>query len=390
VPLPIEYSLKSLWVRRGATIATVSGIALVVFVLAASQMLAGGLRRTLGQAGSPERAIVLQQSAYAEPNSQLSQNVLGMIAAASGVQTGDQGQPLVTGESVVQAMLPRTDDSERVVSVLVRGVSANVLALRPYVKVVRGRAPQPGTDEAMVGSRLVGRYRGLALGGDVELKSGRKIQVVGVFEAGQSAYESEVWADLDAVRTSLSWDGYLSSVTVQLASSAAFEQFSADVKMQTSSEAVAERESVYYERISRGLAGLITGLGTLIAIIFSFGAMLGAAITMYSSVGQRTKEIGVFRAIGFKRSHVLGALLLEAGALAGVGAMLGVGLALLTSLLELATMNGVTGAQISVRFEPTLGVSALSMAVGIAVCMLGGLFPALAASKVNPIEAIRA
>jgi putative ABC transport system permease protein len=291
---------------------------------------------------------------------------------------------------VAQAMLPRADDPERVASVLVRGVSANVIALRPYVKVVEGRAPQPGTDEAMVGVRLVGRYQGLAPNGDLELKSGRKIRVVGVFEAAQSSYESEVWADLDAVRTSLAWDGYLSSVTVQLASAAAFEQFSAEVKMRSSSEAVAERESAYYGRISRGLAGLITGLGTLTAVIFSFGAMLGAAITMYSSVGQRTKEIGVFRAIGFKRSHVLGALLLEAAALACVGATLGVGLALLTSLLELATMNGVTGAQVSVRFEPDAAIIAGSMAVGIAVGMLGGLLPALAASKVNPIEAIRA
>jgi putative ABC transport system permease protein len=301
VAVPLKYSLRSVWVRRSATIATVGGVALVVFVLAASQMLAAGLRRTLSKAGSNDRAIVLQQSAYAEPNSQLNQTVLGMVAAAPGVRNGNAGEPLVTGESVAQTMLPSVSDPARVVSVLVRGVSSNVLALRPYVHVIEGRPPQSGTDEAMVGARIAGRYRGLTPGGAVELKSGRKIQVVGVFEAEQSAYESEVWADLDAVRSSLSWDGYLSSVTVQLASSGAFDGFANEVKMQSSAEAVAERESAYYERISHGLARLITGLGALIAVIFSFGAMLGAAITMYSSVGQRTKEIGVFRALGFKR-----------------------------------------------------------------------------------------
>lgn len=375
--------------RRNTTIATVGGVALVVFVLASSQMLAAGLRHTLGMAGKSDKAIVLQQSAYAEPNSRMSQTMLNVAAAAPGVQSGDQGEPLVTGESVVNALLASVSDPNRIVSVLVRGVSANALQLRPEVVVVAGRSPKAGTDEAMVGKRLLGRYQGLDLGGNLELKSGRKIQIVGVFEAAGSSYESEVWADLDAVRTSLSWDGYLSSVTVKLASAAGFDAFASEVKLQSHDDAIAERESAYYSRISNGLSAIIAGLGGLIAVIFSLGAMLGAAITMYSSVGQRTKEIGVFRALGFKRSHIMIALMIEATTLAVLGAGVGVALSLLTSMLELATVNAATGAQIDLRFRPTLPILLGSVLAGTCVGLAGGLFPALKAARVNPLEAIR-
>jgi putative ABC transport system permease protein len=389
VALPLNYSVRSVWVRRRTTVATVGGVALVVFILASSQMLAAGLQHTMRVAGKSDKAIVLQHSAYAEPSSRMNQSVLSVAASAPGVQKGPAGEPRVTGETVVNTLLPSVEDPQRIVSVLVRGVSANVLDLRPEVRVVAGRPPQSGADEAMVGARLAGRYEGLTLGGALELKAGRKIQVVGIFEAGSSSYESEVWADLDAVRTSLSWDGYLSSVTVKLASPSGFDDFAREVKLQSHDDAIAERESEYYSRISNRLSAVITGLGGLIAAVFSFGAMLGAAITMYSSVGQRTKEIGVFRALGFKRSHIMAALLLETTLLAGLGALVGMGLSALTSLVEFAAVNAATGAQIDLRFRPTVPIMLGSVLIGTLVGLIGGMFPALQAARINPLEAIR-
>ncbi|HTV23162.1 MAG TPA: ABC transporter permease [Polyangiaceae bacterium] len=387
--LPFKYSYRSVWVRRGTAFATTLGIALVVFVLAGSQMLAYGVQRTLGFTGSRDKVIVLQQSAYSEPSSRLRQGVLGVVASSPGVRSVGE-QPLVAGEAVVQTLVPSALDESRVVSVLIRGIGPRALELRPSVRVVEGRPPQPGTDEAMVGRRLLGRFRGLELGGSIELKPGRPIRVVGAFDAQGSAYDSEIWADLDAVRSSLGSDGYVSSVTVQLADSNAFDALARDVKARTNDEAVAERESSYYARISSRMSAVITALGGLVALIFSFGAMLGAAITMYAAVEQRTKEIGVFRALGFNRAHVLLALLMEAGVLALLGAGLGLVLALSLSRLEFATFNGATATQIAFDLQPSWSIALGSVGCGIAVGLLGGVFPALKAARMDPLDALRA
>jgi len=387
--IPSTYAWRSLWVRRASTIAMTAGVALVVFVLAASQMLANGLRSTLGASGRDDRAIVLEQSAYAEANSRLMQSMLGMVAAMPGVKSGADGQLLVTGEVVSQLQLPSTQHPDRIVSVFVRGVSGNVMSLRPQVRVIDGRVPEPGKDEGMVGKRLLGRYQGTQLGGAIELKAGRKIPIVGVFEAQGSALESELWVDLDAMRSSLGWEGYYSSVTVQLGSKGDFPAFAQELEQRSLSRAVAEIETSYYARMSRRISSMISELGGIVAAIFSFGAMLGAAITMYSSVSQRTKEIGVFRALGFDRTHILQTLLCETGTVAALGAVMGLGLALALSTFQLSTWNGATGSQLIFQFEPTLALALSSTCAGTVVGLLGGLWPALAAARMNPLDALR-
>lgn len=387
--LPVSYSLRSLWVRRATTLAAVGSVALVVFVLASSQMLATGLQQTLAVSGAPDRAIVLQQSVTAEAYSRLKQSVLNVAAGAPGVRHDAEGKPMVTGESSVPIMLSRSDKSGKIISVFVRGITSESLELRTQVRVIEGRLPKLGSEEAMVGRNLMGRFTGLTVGGNFEINAGRKIAIVGVFDAGGTAFESEIWADREAVRTALKWTGYLGSVTAQLDSPEAFEKFAADVKLNTDDAAVALRESEYYSRLSRGLSGLFVGLGSLVALIFSFGAMLGAAITMYSSMSQRTREVGVFRAIGFQRGDILGVFLLEAAALSLAGALLGIGCALLTTFGHLSTVNGASGTEITFQFIPTIRTLLVSFAAGAGIGILGGFFPAVSAARLNPLQAIR-
>lgn len=382
--LPFRYSFRNLWVRRTTTLATTLGVALVVFVLAATLMLAAGVKRTMTSAGKPERAIVMQGDSYSEGDSRMRQAVLGIVGAAPGVKLTADGKPLVTGETIVHVYLNAVGDSNAIESVQVRGIMANSFRVRDEVKLIEGRLPKAGTDEAIVGKRLFGRYQGLRLGDGFELQKKRRVTIVGVFGADGAAYESEVWADLDAVRSSFGFQGYLSSITARLESPARFDAFALPLRADKRQGLSVERERAYYEKVSEGLSHLITGLGGMVALIFSLGALLGAAITMYGAVSQRTREIGVLKALGFGRAEVVLVVLLESTLLAVAGGVLGSLLALLTPLFDFTAMNYATGQQLVFHFMPDVLVLGRALASGALVGILGGLFPALRAASVNP------
>ena len=282
--IPLRYSIESLRARRASMLAAAVGIALVVFVLAASRMLSEGIRNTLLSAGRPERALVLTNTAYAEDDSRLRQSAVALVAAAPGVKRANDGTALVLGEAVLHVWLASRRDENRIASVQLRGVTKDVLAVRREVRIVAGRAAKPGTDEAIMGSALVGRHRGLELGRSFEVKKNRRLAVVGVFSSEGSAYESEIWADLDAVRSSFGFEGYLSSVTAELESPARFDAFAAALERDKRQGLDATREPAYYEKVSENLSSMMSGLGDLVALIVSFGAMLGATITMHGAM----------------------------------------------------------------------------------------------------------
>jgi putative ABC transport system permease protein len=390
VTIPFSYSSRSLWARRTTTSATAAGIALVVFVLAASQMLSSGMRSTLVRAGRDSNALVMQHDAYAEVESRIRQGVFITATGAPGVRRSAQGEPLVTGEALVQIFVPRIDDAARISAVQVRGVSDNVFALRPEVHVIRGRPAQPGSDEAIIGIGIDNSYEGLAVGGHFNLKKGRDIQIVGAFSADGAAYESELWTGLDVLRTSLGWEGFLSSVTAVLESKAAFEGFASRLEADKTEGLGVARERAYYEKVSEGLSRSVTTLGDLVTLIFACGAMLGAAITMNAAIAQRRKEIGVLRALGFTAGQVLWAFLLESTVLALAGALIGAGLAALLALGKFSATNYGTGNEITFPFEPTLSILLRSVLLGAVVGVLGGFFPALKAARTSPAAAMRA
>jgi putative ABC transport system permease protein len=387
--IPISYNVRSLFVRKTTTIATALGIGLVVFVLASSLMLSAGIERTMGRSGSPSNAIVLRKGSDAELSSSIENRLVNLILAAPGVKRDGSGAPLGAGEVLIVVALEKVGEAGKVSNVQVRGVTDRVLKLRPEARIVAGRAPQPGSDEAMVGQRIRGRFTGVDLESSFELKKNRNLKVVGVFEAAGSSSESEIWADIDTVRNSFGREGLVSSVTAQLEAPSRFDAFAATVENDKQLGLEAMRQDVYFEKASEGTAMFISAMGIVITVIFSLGAIIGAVITMYAAVAQRQREIGTLRALGFSRVSILSSFLLESTVLALIGGAAGGLAALCMSFVRFSMLNMTTWSEVVFSFEPTFGIVASSILVGALMGVVGGLFPAVRAARTSPIEAMR-
>ena len=388
--IPISYNVRSLFVRKATTIATALGIGLVVFVLSASLMLGAGIQKTLVSGGRPDYALVLRKGSDTELASSIEVRTVSLVLAAAGVKKTNEGAPVGAGELVVVITMAKRGTEGQVSNVQVRGISDNVLTLRPNVKIVEGRAPTPGTDEVMVGRGIAGRFEGVELGKSFELKKNRPVKVVGIFDAGGSSFESEIWADIDTVRSSFGREGLVSSVTVRLDSSSRYEAFKAIMETDKQLGLEAFREKDYYEKQSQGTSIFVWALGIVITIFFSIGAMIGATITMNAAVAQRQREIGTLRALGFSRTSILFSFLLEAVVLASIGGLCGLFSAFLLSFAEVSMMNFATFQEVTFGFDPNPLLLAIAFVFGAAMGILGGFFPALRAARVSPVDAMRA
>jgi putative ABC transport system permease protein len=388
--IPISYNVRSLFGRKTTSIATALGIGLVVFVLGSVLMLGNGLDKTLRATGRRDNATVLRKGSDGELSSTIDNQTVGLILSAPGVKKDAQGKPLGAGEVVVVILLEKAGDPGKLSNVTVRGVSENSLTVRPDIRVTEGRPPRPGTDEVMVGSSLIGRFEGLELGSSFDLKKNRPVKVVGVFEAGGSAYESEIWADLDTVRTSFGRVSMVSSVIARLESESKFDGFAVTVETDKSLGLNAMRESEYFEKQAGPMIGFLMGLGISIAILFAIGAIIGAVITMYGAVAQRAREIGTLRALGFSRFAILTSFLLESVVLALAGGLIGVLAALGMSFVKFSIVNFSTWSEIVFTFAATPKILVTALIVGAVMGFIGGFFPAIRAARMSPISAMRA
>ncbi|MBK7582698.1 MAG: ABC transporter permease [Myxococcales bacterium] len=386
--IPISYNVRNLAVRKATTIASAGGIALVVFVLAASLMLSEGLKRTMTSSGRADTAVVLRKGNNAELGSTIDDPTVGIVRSAAGVKMKSDGTPMAVGEVLVVALMATSDGKGRT-NVQMRGVPSDALDFRPEVHIVEGRPIKPGTDEVMVGRSISTRFKNLRLGDSFELRKNRPVKVVGIFEAGGTSSESEVWADLEMLREAFGRRGVVSSVRVRLDSPSRFEAFEAAIESdkRLGLDAIPERE--FYEKQSEGTTLFITVMGVLIAVFFSIGAMIGAMITMYAAVANRRREVGVLRAIGFSRFNIVLSFLLESLLLSLLGGGVGALAAVLMGFVRFSMMNFATWSEIVFQFTPTPQIIGLSVVFGGVMGVVGGFLPALRAAAVSPIDAMR-
>lgn len=385
--VPLSYILRNLWTRRLTTLLTAGGMALVVFVFATVLMLEEGLRNTLVQTGSWDNAVVIRRSAGAEVQSVIDRDQAAVVATAPEIAYGGDGEPVVSKEVVVLINLEKRG-SAKPSNVVIRGVGDKGLALRPQVELVAGRMFRPGSSEIVAGRAIAERFSGAGLNETLRF-GGREWTVVGVFDAGGTGFDSEIWGDAEQLMQAFRRNAY--SVTVaKLVAADRLDAFKARLESDPRLTLEAKRETVFYAEQSEVLANFIRILGLSLSVIFSLGAIIGAMITMYAAVSNRTAEIGTLRALGFRRRSILAAFLLESLFLSLFGGVLGLGLASLMQLVSVSTMNWQSFSEIAFRFSLTPRIVVQSLAFAAVMGLLGGVLPAARAAGLKIVDALRA
>ncbi len=385
--IPLNYSLRNLWVRWHTTIATVIGFMLVVFVFVAVMMLANGLKKTLVATGSDRNAIMIRKSATSELVSGIEREQGNIVKALNGIAVNAQGKPLVATEVVVVIALKKKDGGTEKLNVTARGVSPESLEMRDMVKLTQGRMWTTGSSEVVVGRAVAKRFANAGIGSSLRFGQ-REWTVVGIFDAAGTGFESEIWGDIDQLMPAFDRPVY-SSITARLADPNGFEAFKTQIAQDPRLTIDTKPEKQFYAEQSQMLALFIKLMGIIITIIFSLGAMIGATITMYASVAHRIREIGTLRALGFPRRSILTAFLLEAVGLSIVGATLGILLAALLSTTTISTTNFNTFAELEFGFTLSPEIVAAALIFSISMGIMGGFFPAVRASRLPIVDALR-
>jgi putative ABC transport system permease protein len=385
--IPIIYNVRSVKARWTSTIVAVAGIAGTVGVFIAMLSLARGFRATLVSSGSADNALITRAGATSEMTSGVSLDSVKIIQDAPGIARGANG-PLLTPEAVLMAPIPlRSTGTDA--NVELRGVSPNVFAIRRNIKIIEGRMFQPGLSELVVGKNAKVTYSGLTLGNTIGLGSVRW-QVVGIFDAGGSAFDSEVWGDAHLLNGAYNRPDTLSqSVTVHLASPAALDQLKDSLTADPRLNVDVTREIDYYAKQSTRMTLLITTLGGFVALIMALGAVFGALNTMYSAVAERGREIATMRALGFGAAAVVTSFLIEALLISFVGGGIGCLAVLPLNGLTTSTMNFQTFSNLAFAFKITPELLVKGIFFALAMGLIGGLLPAVRAASGPVASALR-
>ncbi len=384
--LLLSYSLRNLWARRMTTVLTAGGMALVVFVFAAVLMLDAGLKKAIVSTGSEDNVVVLRKGSETEVQSGVERPAAATIESMPQVETGVGGLPLASKEMVVLiSMNSRAENAPS--NVTVRGVGTFAMTLRPQVHLINGRMFRPGSREIIIGKSIAKKFKGASLGDRIRF-GGLDWPVVGIFDADGSGFESEIWGDVDQLMPIFRRPVY-SSVLLRLKNGDTFPSLKTTLESDPRFTLEAKRERQYYTDQSEAMSNFINILGITLTVIFSIGAIIGAMITMYAAVASRTGEIGTLRALGFRRTAVLGAFLAESLFLSLIGGATGLFLASFMQLVTVSTMNFQSFAELAFSFDLTAPITVKVLLFSLLMGFLGGFLPAFRAAKLNIVSALR-
>ncbi len=382
-----KFSLLSLPQRLGSSVTAVVGIAGVVAVMIGVLSIAQGILRTMENSAAPDNVVVLRSGSANEMSSVFDGEATKIIAEAPGVARNDRGQ-LSSAELFVIIDRPKRSTGTDA-NVPLRGVEWAAFEVRDKFEISEGRMFQWGLNEVIVGKGAQIEFSGLDLGSSFEVGS-QSWPVVGVFEAGGGLAESEIWVDAAVLQQAYQRGNSYQSVFAKLESPDAFQQFKDALTSDPRLNIKIQTEQAYYSGQSELLYNIITDLGTFVAIVMGFGAIFGALNTMYTAVSARTKEIATLRALAFRSGPVVISILTESLLLALVGRAIGAGIAWLAfDGMRAATMNWASFSQVTFAFDESPGLLVQGVVIAMVIGLIGGLFPAIRASRQPIATALR-
>jgi putative ABC transport system permease protein len=384
--LPLKYNLRNLTVRKGTTLATAITIGLTVMVYLMVMALARGIDLTLASSGEPLNLMVIRSGSTAELNSNVTREQFNALTYLDGVER-DGDQPMAAPEAVTLIYRARKGMSQGA-NITIRGISPMSTKLRSGFKLASGRMFQQGLAEAIVSRRIAERFQGMEPGDKFRVQATDYV-VVGLFDAGGKAFESEIWVDVNSLGSAMKRDSFTSvllRVPDRATMDALTKRISDDQRLQL--KAVSERR--FYEDQQGTASGILKGLGVFISFIMAVGAGFAGMNTMYAAVARRTKEVGTLRVLGFSRLSILTSFVLESVFIAVIGVCIGILLALPLNLVSTGTSNFTTFSEIAFNFRvtPDLMLSALIFGAGIG--LFGSLLPSLRAARFKIVDALRA
>jgi putative ABC transport system permease protein len=384
--LPIKYNVKNVLVRWRSTLATILGIALVVAVYIMVNALAAGLEKNSANTGDPRNLLIVRKGSTAESSSQVTMDQYRLIRYLDGVERDAVHKPLASADVLILISLPRVElDGEA--NVLVRGMGRLGAELRPQVRLVEGRWFSPGKREVVVARRLAVRFANMQIGGRFKT-AGSEFTVVGWFDGGKSAFDSELWMDADEARSVFDRD-YFSSVLIRVDSTNRAAEVTARIEKDKRLPLHAKPEVDYY-KAQTGTAVPIKWMGKFLAVAMSIGAVFSAMNTMYASVGARTREVGTLRVLGFRRRTVLLSFIIEGAFLSFLGGVLGCLLAFYVNGKTTGTMSFQSFSEVVFEFRITPRLLLNGLLFSIIVGLIGSLLPAIRAARLPVIASLKA
>lgn len=387
MPVPVRYHVRSLFVRRTATLLTVVAIGFTVFILILVLSLARGFELSLAEAGREDNVIVLRDAAMSEGVSVLSREQARLIIGRPEIARDPaDGTPMATPEFYAGIHLEKIQGGGTNISI--RGTSAKGLALRPSIRITEGRMFRPGTEEVVVGRGLVDRVRGCAPGAILDLQV-RRMPVVGVIDSDGGVFDSEIWGDVEQMQQIFMRQSY-STVIARIASPEALPALRDYVKGNPNLPVKMPTERSYIREQSGFLGAVLKGMAYFLASIMAVGAVFGSTNTLLASLAGRNREIGTLLAMGYRPWHVFFGFLLEALLLGVLGGVCGILLSIPINGVATGTTNWNTFTEQTFAFAVTPDVMVQAVIFAGIIGVVGGVLPAFKAAFLPPTETLRA